>query len=81
MLLTGSAHSSDSEGTGPPDVTTIEALSGRLIPKQVLLEYAELLMVGEPLDRDLFAEKLTRGGYTQSVLVEVPGISASRGYY
>ncbi len=68
------------EGTGPPlIVTTIEALSGRLIPKQVLLEYAELLMVGESLDRDLFAEKLTRGGYTQSVLVEEPGDFCLRG--
>ncbi len=60
-------------------VTTIEALGGQLIPKQKLLEYAELVMVGEQLERDDFADKLIRGGYTRSVLVEEPGDFCLRG--
>ena len=68
------------EGSGPPViVTAVEALSGRLIPKRNLLQYADLLMEGEQLDRDQFAEKLVYGGYTQSVLVEEPGDFCLRG--
>jgi len=68
------------EGNGPPVVvTTVEALSERLIPKRILLQYADLLMEGEQLDRDQFSENLVCGGYTQSVLVEEPGDFCMRG--
>ena len=60
-------------------VTTIGALLQKVIPKQALVDYAELLITGEEIDRDLLIEKLVSGGYARSALVEEPGDFSIRG--
>ncbi len=68
------------ENAPPPIViTTIAAILGKLIPKNKLLKYCELLIEGEELDRDTLVDKLICGGYTRSVLVEEPGDFCIRG--
>jgi transcription-repair coupling factor (superfamily II helicase) len=63
----------------PIVVTTAEALLNRLIPKHEIVNYAELVMEGEQIDRDHLIEKLISGGYTRSVIVEEPGDFCVRG--
>jgi len=63
----------------PLIITTPGALLRKLIPKQELFGFAELVMVGEEIDRDLFIEKLVSGGYTRSLIVEEPGDYCIRG--
>jgi len=63
----------------PVIITTPGALLRKLIPKQELFGFAELLMEGEEIDRDLFIEKLVSGGYTRSLIVEEPGDYCVRG--
>jgi transcription-repair coupling factor (superfamily II helicase) len=60
-------------------VTTVQAVLQRIIPKQELCEYAELVMVGEEIDRDLLIEKMISGGYVRSTIVEEPGDFCVRG--
>ena len=60
-------------------VTTAAALLQKIIPKQELSEYAELIMAGEEIDRDLLVEKLVSGGYVQSAIAEEPGDFCVRG--
>jgi len=60
-------------------VTTVKALLQRIIPKQEICDYAELIMVGEEIDRDLLVEKLISGGYVRSTIVEEPGDFCVRG--
>jgi transcription-repair coupling factor (superfamily II helicase) len=57
----------------------IEALLGRIIPKTVLCDRAELLIRGEEIDRDACIQSLLEGGYTQVTLVEEYGEYAIRG--
>lgn len=63
----------------PVIITTPGALLRRLIPKKELFGFAELVMEGEEIDRDLFIEKLVTGGYTRSLIVEDPGDYCARG--
>jgi len=63
----------------PMVVTTISALMQRLLPKQELCDYAELIMTDEDIDRDRLAEKLISGGYERSSMVEEPGDFSIRG--
>lgn len=65
--------------TPPVVVTTVGAMMRKLMPRKVLLEYAELLMSGETLDRDVFIEKLISGGYLRTAIVEEPGDFCIRG--
>ena len=60
-------------------VTTAVALLQRIIPKQEICNYAELIMVGEEIDRDLLVEKLISGGYVRSTIAEEPGDFCVRG--
>jgi transcription-repair coupling factor (superfamily II helicase) len=60
-------------------VTTAAALLQRIIPKQELTDYAELIMAGEDIDRDLLVEKLVSGGYVRSAIAEEPGDFCVRG--
>ena len=60
-------------------VATIEALMHKTIPKQHLIDYAELVIAGEETDREALIEKLVSGGYSPSVLVEDPGDFSVRG--
>ncbi|RZB37055.1 MAG: transcription-repair coupling factor (superfamily II helicase) [Desulfobacteraceae bacterium Eth-SRB2] len=60
-------------------VTTVVGLLQRIIPKQELSDYAELIMMGEEIDRDLLVEKLISGGYVRSTITEEPGDFCVRG--
>ena len=60
-------------------VTTVAALLQRIIPKQELSDYAELIMAGEEIERDLLVEKLVSGGYVRSAIAEEPGDFCVRG--
>lgn len=63
----------------PVVVTCISALARYVPPKSALSGYAELVMAEEELDRDIFIEKLERGGYTKTAIVEEPGDYTVRG--
>jgi transcription-repair coupling factor (superfamily II helicase) len=66
--------------TEPPLViTTVSALLQRVIPRQVLSQYAEYIVAGEEMDREALIRKLIQGGYQETVLVEDPGDFAIRG--
>ena len=60
-------------------LTPVDTLLQRLIPKQVLCDYAELLMCGEEIDRDNFIAKLHSSGYSHVTLVEDFGEYSVRG--
>ena len=60
-------------------VTTVGGVLQRIIPKQELSEYAELIMAGEEIDRDLLVEKLVSGGYVRAAIAEEPGDFCVRG--
>lgn len=60
-------------------VTTVEAVLQKIIPKAEILNFAELLMRGEEIDRDKLIEKLVIGGYIRTMLVEEPGDFCVRG--
>ena len=60
-------------------VTTVDALLQKVVPKQVLNSYSELVISGEELDRDNLIEKLNAGGYVRSAIVEEPGDYSVRG--
>ncbi|MGB5993063.1 MAG: transcription-repair coupling factor, partial [Desulfobacterales bacterium] len=47
----------------PMVVTTISALMQRILPKQELCDYAELVMIEEDIDRDRLVDKLISSGY------------------
>ncbi len=63
----------------PIVVTTVGALLQKIIPKQEICNYAELIMAGEEIDRDSLIEKLIAGGYVRSLIVEEPGDFCIRG--
>lgn len=63
----------------PVVITTADALIQKIIPKQEMCDYAELIMVNEDMDRDLLIKKLISGGYVRSMLVEEPGDFCIRG--
>ncbi|MBW1840223.1 MAG: transcription-repair coupling factor [Deltaproteobacteria bacterium] len=67
-------------GEVPPIVvTTVGAVLQKLVPKQEIYNYAELVLAGEQLDRASFIEKLISGGYGRCVIVEEPGDFCVRG--
>ncbi len=60
-------------------VTTVDALLQKIIPKDEINRYAELVIAGEEIDRDQLIAKLISGGYTKTVIVEEPGDFSVRG--
>ena len=60
-------------------IATADVLLQKLIPRQELCEYAELIMAGEDIHRDILIKKLVSGGYVRSVIVEEPGDFCVRG--
>jgi len=60
-------------------VTTIPALLQRLVPRQELSRYAELIQVGEEIEREQLIAKLISGGYLRTAIVEEPGDFSVRG--
>ncbi|MGD9364586.1 MAG: transcription-repair coupling factor [Desulfobacteraceae bacterium] len=67
------------DSMAPVVVTTVTALSQKLLPKSELVDYAELLMAGEEIDRDAMVRKLVAGGYTRTMIVEEHGDFCLRG--
>jgi len=68
------------EGPAPPVViTTIDAVMQKIIPKEQLIGFAELLMAGEETDRNRLIAKLNAGGYGHTAIVEEPGDYSVRG--
>lgn len=67
------------ENPSPMVVIPVGALLQKTIPKAILRDYAELIMGGEEMDRDLLIEKLISGGYTRTSIVEEPGDFSVRG--
>ncbi|MFP4039598.1 MAG: transcription-repair coupling factor [Desulfosudaceae bacterium] len=60
-------------------VVTIPGLLQRLIPKDVLRDYAEIIMTGESIEVEDLRRKLLDGGYTSTSIVEEPGDFSVRG--
>jgi len=60
-------------------VAPVEAVLQKLIPKQEMVAYAELLVAGEEVDREALVAKLESGGYERAILVEEPGDYSVRG--
>ncbi len=68
------------ESDAPPIVvTTVGALLQKIIPKQEICDFAELIMVNEEVDQDQLVKKLVSGGYVRSMIVEEPGDFSVRG--
>ena len=63
----------------PITILTAGALLKRLIPKNELLNYAELLIAGEETDREQLIEKLIAGGYNRTIVTEEAGDFSVRG--
>lgn len=63
----------------PIVILPISALLQKLIPKQELCNYAELVIEGEDIERNQFIEKLGAGGYVHSMIVEECGDFCVRG--
>ncbi len=60
-------------------ITTIPAICQRLPPKSDLVQYGELLIEGEEVDREDLIRKLVAGGYTRTMIVEEHGDFSLRG--
>jgi transcription-repair coupling factor (superfamily II helicase) len=60
-------------------ITTVPAICQKLLPKSALVQFGELLMVGEEIDRDAIVQKLVAGGYTRTMIVEEHGDFSLRG--
>jgi transcription-repair coupling factor (superfamily II helicase) len=68
------------EFTQPPIVvTTVDALLQKIIPRQEIVRYAELLIGEEEIDRDGLVAKLISGGYSKTAIVEEFGDFSVRG--
>ncbi len=65
--------------TPPIVVTAAETLLQKIVPKQEIIRYAELILAGEEVDRERLIEKLIAGGYTHAAIVEEPGDFCVRG--
>ena len=65
--------------TPPIVVAAVETLLQKVIPKQEMINYAELIICGEEIDRERLIEKLIEGGYTHAAIVEEPGDFCVRG--
>ncbi len=66
-------------GNAPLVVTTAGAAIQKIIPRQVLSDFAELVMENEDIERDQLIQKLVSGGYKHCILVEEPGDYSVRG--
>ena len=60
-------------------VTTVDTLMQRLIPREEMNDYADLLMVNEEVDRQELIANLVAGGYVRTSIVEDPGDFSVRG--
>jgi transcription-repair coupling factor (superfamily II helicase) len=65
--------------TPPIVVSSVDALLQKIIPKQAIINYAELIVAGEEIEREDLIEKLVSGGYVHASIVEEPGDFCVRG--
>jgi transcription-repair coupling factor (superfamily II helicase) len=63
----------------PIVVSSVDALLQKVIPKQEIINYAELIVAGEEIEREDLIEKLVSGGYVHAAIVEEPGDFCVRG--
>lgn len=63
----------------PIVVAPVEGLLQKLIPRQELCNFSELLMENEEISLDRLVEKMVSGGYVRSMIVEEPGDYCIRG--
>lgn len=68
-------------GNDPPPVivTSATAAMQRILPKQDLCGYADLIQAGEEIDREDLIRTLVSGGYGRTAVVEEPGDFCVRG--
>ena len=60
-------------------IATVDTILQKLMPKESLNAFAELVIVNEELDREALILKLESGGYLRTSLVEDPGEYSVRG--
>jgi transcription-repair coupling factor (superfamily II helicase) len=60
-------------------VAPVQALLQKLLPRQQLSQYAELVQEAEDIDRERLITKLISGGYLRTAIVEEPGDFSVRG--
>ena len=65
--------------TPPIVVSAVDGLLQKIIPKQEIINYAELIVAGEEIEREDLIEKLVSGGYAHASIVEEPGDFCVRG--
>ena len=63
----------------PIVVASVDALLQKTIPKQEIINYAELIVAGEEIEREDLIAKLVSGGYVHASIVEEPGDFCVRG--
>jgi transcription-repair coupling factor (superfamily II helicase) len=63
----------------PVIVTPVTGLMKKIVPRQTLHDFAELIMQGEEIDREQLIAKLHCGGYEHAAIVEEPGDYCVRG--
>jgi transcription-repair coupling factor (superfamily II helicase) len=67
------------EGKASMIVLPVSALMQRVLPRSVLADHSQYLVVGEEIDRDAFLRKLVDLGYSMVPLVEDRGSASVRG--
>lgn len=67
------------EGKASLVVLPISALMQKVLPRSVLADHSQYLVVGEEIDRDAFLRKLVDLGYSMVPLVEDRGSASVRG--
>jgi transcription-repair coupling factor (superfamily II helicase) len=60
-------------------VLPVTALARKVVPRDEVLEHAELVVAEQEIDRDALVKRLSAAGYVRSPLVEDPGTFAVRG--
>lgn len=60
-------------------VCPIQALVRKIVPRDEVLEHAELVVTEQEVDRDALIKRLAAAGYVRSPIVEDPGTFAVRG--
>lgn len=60
-------------------VCPVTALARKVVPRDEVVEHAELVVAEQEIDRDKLAARLAMAGYIRSPLVEDPGSFAIRG--
>jgi len=60
-------------------VCPVAALARKVVPRDEIMEHAELIVAEQEIDRDALIARLAAAGYVRSPLVEDPGTFAVRG--